>query len=320
MSTLKTYFLAIGVAVTIAVVALAIIGLPKPSVEAETDRLPDDFCDLWFSGGAEVPDFAEQCETSIEPSHAAAAAAAVRRFKTINGQSFLASIPKGWADRPHRQALVLLHGSAGHPGRVMCELERMRPMHNLALVAIPNVELSEANPASDTDIEQVDEAISDVLGTLKPACPGGTEYFLYGVSRGARQALSLAAIDLARPAGPQFAAYLLDTAPWFDTGFSMPKSLKQSLAERDKKTFADGRFWLYCGNRYEPMCPRVEETAAQVKLYGGQVDALVRDPNGVHGLFHNHTPLKPGVAAEALFAYVASFVPTTLPPAPPARK
>jgi len=311
MSTLKPYFLTLGVAVAIAAVALLTMDLPPSLDDAPPGgvRVPDDFCDQWFAGGAEVPDFAEKCDSSVEPSLAKAAAMAVRRFSTPDNRWFLASIPPAWADRPRRQALVILHGSAGNTESALCEAEKMRTLHNLALVAIPHIEASRESRAHPDDPGPADELIASVLQVLKPACPGTTDYFLYGVSRGARLAISLAAMDLARPDGPRFAGYLLDTAPWFDKGFTMPPTLEKLLAERGNRTFARGRFWLYCGDRNEKMCSRVSDTADRLKQYGGQVDAVVRDPQGVHGLFHSHTPVVPGPAAQALLAYLESFAP-----------
>ncbi len=233
-------------------------------------------------------------------------------FPVGEGRYYLAWFPDNWDTITDRKVIISLHGTGGCAEWALNQWYQATS-HTWALVAMQYYDPESGHYDDDRVIY---ENLQSVLDDLKAHCPvAGSDVFYHGFSRGSAQSLPVAIRD--RADRQIFSAFIADS------GCSGPGY--PTLQNQPADALAGARFWMWCGeNDVSTVDPSRmtcevmdEDMRTYIEAHGGQVDALIREEGGWHGMFndcdaegHNCVTRKAenlGPSLPVLFEYIESF-------------
>jgi len=238
--------------------------------------------------------------TGTQATYRDALYAAGGGVKSVGTKSYAVWFPSGWAASSTRRVIVGLHGTDGTAEEDWYFNWRDNTAsHNWAYIGLTYLNATtgvyDDEPAAYANLQTL-------IDEIKASCDFGTpSMFLGGFSRGSAMTFGVAALDLKMRRF--FKAFSNNSGAW-QLG-SQPTQTLQAIQNQNQTTaFANGKFWLYCGER-DPnttMCAQMMNARTFVTTYGGTVAELFDDPTGGHGgLASNPT------AIGALYAYFESL-------------
>jgi beta-lactamase superfamily II metal-dependent hydrolase len=243
-------------------------------------------------------------------------------FPVGDNRYYLALFPDDWETLTDRKIIVSLHGTGGCAEWMLNQWYQTSSLdHSWALVTLQYYDQESRQYDNDEIIYQNLQAVLDGLHTHCPIA--GSDLFYHGFSRGSAQSFPVAIRD--RAGRRAFSAFIADSGC---SGLDYP-----TLRNQPADALAGARFWMWCGENdvstvdsNRMTCDVMEENMRPyVQDHGGQVDALIREDGGGHGMFNdcaendpedcgNRTAGNLGPSLPLLFEYIESF-PENLPAA-----
>jgi len=232
-------------------------------------------------------------------------------FPIGNNRYFIAWFPEDWEEAENRTLVISLHGSCDCPEDIWQGWYEMSPHHSYALMALQFLDPSAIDLEEADDVLIVYKNLETIIELLQENCPvDGSKTFLYGLSRGSILSFSLAVLDRAESGLGAFTAFISDSGAW-RLEYPPPWAIQNVIDSDDREAFSGARFWMYYG-LMDPspleQAERMENAKQFVEDYGGVVDRLFVDPEGIHGMFSKRLPkAQPTEAVLELFEYMESF-------------
>jgi predicted esterase len=221
--------------------------------------------------------------------------------RAVGSKAYAMWFPGTWATASTRRVIVGLHGTDGNAEEDWWfnwkDILTARGWAYVGLTYLSSTGAYDDEPAAYANLKA---AIDELRASCDFGSPG---MYLVGFSRGSAMTFGVAYLDLKDR--KLFAGFGHNSGAW-PIGGAMTPTMSGIVTRNERAAYANGRFWMYCGDR-DPtfaggMCPTMENARDFVVAYGGSVGELFHDPAGGHGGLNSNAS-----AQASMFGYFESL-------------